>query len=210
MPTPATVLVIADEALVAARIEAMLRGDSRWRVAVGRASDPAASIAHHAPAAVILALASDRATRILDRLEEPPPLPPLVLLTGDVRAAWTPRARRTRLRAVLGAQATADEVKAALVAALAGLIVLHPDALGSSAAPARGATAAPRGISLTGREIEILELMAEGLGNRRIAARLGISRHTVKFHVTSILDKLGVTSRTEAVTRSIREGRISV
>jgi DNA-binding NarL/FixJ family response regulator len=61
---------------------------------------------------------------------------------------------------------------------------------------------------LTPREIEVLRMLAEGLGNREMASRLGISDHTVKFHISSILDKLGASTRTEAVTMGIRMGII--
>jgi DNA-binding CsgD family transcriptional regulator len=61
---------------------------------------------------------------------------------------------------------------------------------------------------LTPREREILQQMAEGLPNKQIALRLSISLHTVKFHVASILAKLGVQSRTEAVTLGVRQGLV--
>ena len=64
--------------------------------------------------------------------------------------------------------------------------------------------------ALTPRELEVLRLLAAGLGNKGIAARLEISEHTVKFHVASILGKLGVSSRTEAVTVGIRRGLIMI
>src|SRR6202042_961434 len=59
---------------------------------------------------------------------------------------------------------------------------------------------------LTEREIQILRALAEGLGNKQIASSLAISEHTVKFHISSILDKLEASSRTEAVTIGIRMG----
>jgi two-component system nitrate/nitrite response regulator NarL len=61
---------------------------------------------------------------------------------------------------------------------------------------------------LTPRELEVLRLMAEGLPNKTVALRLGISEHTVKFHVNAILGKLGVSSRTEAVVHATRLGLI--
>ena len=61
---------------------------------------------------------------------------------------------------------------------------------------------------LSPREVEVLRSMAEGFGNKEIATRLGISDHTVKFHISSILAKLGVASRTEAVTQGIRMGLV--
>ena len=63
---------------------------------------------------------------------------------------------------------------------------------------------------LTPRETEVLRMIADGLGNKEIAARLGISDHTVKFHISAILAKLGASNRAEAVTLGIREGLIMV
>jgi DNA-binding NarL/FixJ family response regulator len=64
--------------------------------------------------------------------------------------------------------------------------------------------------ALTPREVEILQLLAAGLGNKEIASRLGISDHTVKFHVASVIGKLGAASRTEAVTLGIRHGLVMI
>jgi DNA-binding NarL/FixJ family response regulator len=63
---------------------------------------------------------------------------------------------------------------------------------------------------ITSRETDVLRMLAEGLVNKDIAARLGISEHTVKFHISSILDKLGASTRTEAVTLGIRRGIIPI
>jgi DNA-binding NarL/FixJ family response regulator len=63
---------------------------------------------------------------------------------------------------------------------------------------------------LTHREIQVLELLAEGLPNKAIASRLGISDQTVKFHVSSISGKLGAANRTDAVRRAVRRGLITL
>src|SRR5207245_11423764 len=63
---------------------------------------------------------------------------------------------------------------------------------------------------ITSRETEVLRMLAQGLVNKEIAARLGISEHTVKFHISSILDKLGASTRTEAVTLGVRRGLIPI
>jgi DNA-binding NarL/FixJ family response regulator len=63
---------------------------------------------------------------------------------------------------------------------------------------------------LTPREVEVAELLAEGLSNKAIAARLGISDQTVKFHVASISGKLGAANRTDAVRRAVRRGLVSL
>ena len=64
------------------------------------------------------------------------------------------------------------------------------------------------GEELTARELDVLAALGEGLGNRAIAARLGISEHTVKFHLAAIYGKLGATSRADAVRRAFRRGLV--
>jgi DNA-binding NarL/FixJ family response regulator len=68
----------------------------------------------------------------------------------------------------------------------------------------------PLAEALTPREGEVLRLLAEGSSNREIAVRLNISEHTIKFHIRSILGKLGAASRTEAVARGLRSGLIDL
>lgn len=64
--------------------------------------------------------------------------------------------------------------------------------------------------ALTPRELDVLVLLADGVGNREIASRLGISDHTVKFHLSAIFGKLGATTRTDAVRRALRVGLIDL
>jgi DNA-binding NarL/FixJ family response regulator len=110
-------------------------------------------------------------------------------------------------------EADGSEIAGALRAVAAGLIALDRSlAPFLNAAPlvrsdGAGVTPLP-GEALTAREREVLQLMAEGIQNRAIAARLSISPHTVKFHVASILAKLGAASRTEAVTLGARRGYV--
>jgi DNA-binding NarL/FixJ family response regulator len=109
--------------------------------------------------------------------------------------------------------ATAEEIVAAIQASVAGLIVLHPDALHSVLSPLSSGDqpeSHPSDRILSPREIEVLRMIAEGLGNKEIASKLGISDHTVKFHISAIFAKLGASSRTEAVIIGIREGLIMV
>ena len=74
------------------------------------------------------------------------------------------------------------------------------------------ATAAPgvvvQGGALTARELEVLRLVARGLSNKEIAADLRITTHTVKYHLAAVLEKLGVRSRTEAVSLGVRKGLV--
>ncbi len=139
-------------------------------------------------------------------------VPAVVVLTENPSALWAAVALRSRVRAVLPREATAAEIVAAVEGAAAGLVVLHPDtaevALAALASvPMTAAIDAPAQV-LTPREIEVLHMLAEGLGNKTVARRLGISEHTVKFHVGSIFSKLNVSSRTEAVTVGVRQGLV--
>jgi DNA-binding NarL/FixJ family response regulator len=104
-----------------------------------------------------------------------------------------------------------EEIIAATVAVASGLTVLDrrlaADALGAIIPPRVASEVAPTSEeSLTARESEVLQLLAQGIPNKQIAQRLRISEHTVKFHVSSIMTKLGAASRTEAVTTAARRG----
>lgn len=96
---------------------------------------------------------------------------------------------------------------AAAVHAL-GLKVLGPDLSTSFIPPVSEPFVYPTPSDITPREPEVLSLLAEGLPNKGIASHLGISEHTVNFHVNAILGKLGAQSRTEAVTLATRRGLI--
>ena len=135
---------------------------------------------------------------------------PVVVLLDHSRAEWTSDALRSGVRAVLPSNISAEQLAAALQAAIAGLYILHPSEL-TAAVPA--ATAAPSSLAelpepLTPREREVLQRLASGLANKQIADQLCISEHTVKFHVASILGKLGAATRTEAVSLGIRHGLV--
>ena len=135
---------------------------------------------------------------------------PLVLLTNDSQPLWTLDGLRLGVRAMLRRDVSPGEILAAVEAAANGLATIDPqdlDALLSSAAPAP-AHAEDETSALTARELEVLRMMAEGAANKIIAWKLGISEHTVKFHVASILARLGASSRTEAVTIGIRKGLV--
>jgi len=95
---------------------------------------------------------------------------------------------------------------AALRALAQGLMVLDPGVADSVLRPRPAVTAGVE--PLTPREHEVLQLLAQGLSNKLIAARLGISDHTAKFHVNAILGKLGAQSRTEALGQAVRLGLV--
>jgi DNA-binding NarL/FixJ family response regulator len=140
----------------------------------------------------------------IDELD-PQELPPVVLLSdGDA-------ASRDLLAAgfasVLPEEASGAEIAGALQAASAGLLVLRREDF--AAIPAsRTSGSAHVDATLTARELEVLHMLADGLPNKLIAFQLGISEHTVKYHVTSILSRLNASSRAEAVAIGIRRGLI--
>lgn len=112
---------------------------------------------------------------------------------------------------ILPRDSSADELQAAVRAVAAGLVVV-PVGLASRVLNRVSGTTAlnENSEALTGREREVLDLLAQGLSNKQIARRLQISDHTVKFHVSSIFAKLGVASRTEAVSLGARQGLITL
>ncbi len=122
-----------------------------------------------------------------------------------------PGSPRGMLQGVLPVWASDMEIRRAISAVAQGLLVLHPDILETAAL---SSAAAPRSASdameqpLSPREAEILNLLAAGLGNKEIAWQLKISEHTVKFHVTSIFNKLSASTRAEAVAVGMRRGLI--
>jgi len=134
----------------------------------------------------------------------------IVVLSEHSEPRWFAEALRAGVRAILPTNISQDELVAGLEAAAAGLIVLHPaevDGLFPAVEPA-SSPLAELIEPLTPRESEVLQMLASGLANKEIAARLAISEHTVKFHVASILGKLGAASRTEAVSLGIRRGLV--
>jgi DNA-binding NarL/FixJ family response regulator len=134
--------------------------------------------------------------------------PAVVLLTDDPQPAWTPEAFRLGVRALLARDASAAGILAAVESAASGLAVVDPRELEALLASAAPASVSAGTHTLTARELEVLRMMAEGAANKTIAWKLGISEHTVKFHVASILGKLHAASRTEAVTMGVRKGLI--
>ncbi|MFN8594205.1 MAG: response regulator transcription factor [Thermomicrobiales bacterium] len=111
--------------------------------------------------------------------------------------------------AYLSSDVDAPALTAAVRAAAAGLIVLDPAVAGATGIHAHARPSAA-GDPLTAREREVLYLVAAGLPNKAIAHELGISEHTAKFHVGSLLGKLGAGSRTEAVTIATRRGILPI
>jgi DNA-binding NarL/FixJ family response regulator len=135
---------------------------------------------------------------------------PVVLLVPGSASEWADVFRRG-VKAVLPSSATGPQIAAATEAAAVGLVVVDSGEV-QALLETRGRDGILEALpeALTAREIEVLRLLAEGLGNKEIAARLNLSEHTVKFHVASIMGKLGAASRTEAVMQGVRRGIVLI
>jgi DNA-binding NarL/FixJ family response regulator len=207
-----TVLVRASTAIARAGLETVV---ARRGTVQAMSGPPGASLAQQVDDlqldVLLIDLGHERIASALRDLARSPRAPAIVVLTDQPRGMLADAGRRSGVRAVLPRDATAEEVIAAIEAAAAGLVVLHPDSADAlQAVASSGGRARSSAQPLTPRETEVLAMMAEGLGNKIIAARLGISEHTVKFHIASIFAKLGAGSRTEAVTVGVRTGLIMI
>jgi NarL family two-component system response regulator YdfI len=150
---------------------------------------------------------------IRDLLLEPTSDAAIVLLTEVTEARSISRLLRSGVRAILSRESDPDDVLSAIYASYDGLVLLSTPTAESLAAlfgdqPLE--VEAELSEEITSRETDVLRMLAQGLVNKDIAARLSISEHTVKFHISSILDKLGASTRTEAVTLGIRRGLIPI
>lgn len=209
------VLVVASSIVLQAGLAALLTTEPGLEV-VGQVADLAAldDWQPELPDVIVLhwpLLHSDRLPR-LDLQWGPPllaPNPAVVMWVDDWQGEAVPLVLQAGVRGVLSAEATAAELVAAIAAVAQGLTVLHPDLSEALLAgvPPPLPPVTPQ-VALTAREVEVLTMLAEGLGNKAIARRLAISEHTVKFHIGSIFSKLQASSRTEAVILGARQGLI--
>jgi NarL family two-component system response regulator YdfI len=165
------------------------------------------------------------AAAMLDFLEEAPAGTGSVALIDDPDPAWVRSALSVSVHAIISRDADSEDMQLALQAAEAGFVLLHPTSV--QGLLQNNAIDQMRDMNdeemdhenlhredmvedLTARESEVLRLVGLGLGNKEIAARLAISEHTAKFHISSILGKLHAASRTEAVSLGIRKGLIPI
>jgi NarL family two-component system response regulator YdfI len=193
-------MIAAPTAVMRAGLESLAASSPSVEIA-GSFADLSALDAQR-PDVVLCALPADE----LQPPESGGPVP-IVLLSDGVQPAWPVDALRLGVRAVLGRDASANEILAAVEAVANGFAVLDPRELETLLAAAPAQVAVETGV-LTPRELEVLRMMAEGAANKTIAWKLGISEHTVKFHVAAILGKLNASSRTEAVTTGVRRGLV--
>ena len=202
----ARTLVVADDPLVrdalSARLGAAAIADA------GTQDDLVDAIARaHANAVLwdlgpLGAIDPDLAARV-----EAMAVPVVALAGGSARTDLLAPAFAAGLAGVLARDTDGVALQLALGSAVHGLFVLD-----RSFAPEPGASTEARASStdesLTAREHEVVQLMAEGLSNKQIADRLGISTHTAKFHVNAVLGKLGASTRTEAVVKALQRGLV--
>jgi two-component system, NarL family, response regulator YdfI len=135
---------------------------------------------------------------------------PTVFLIDNPDPGWAAQSLRGGVKAILSRDTRPEEILSAIQAAHSGLVLLSAEITRKLTEHVR-APSQQNGTPLerlTSRELEVLGMLAEGLGNRQIADRLGLSDHTIKFHIGSILDKLDASTRTEAVTAALRMGLI--
>jgi DNA-binding NarL/FixJ family response regulator len=207
------VFIVAASPLARAGLENLLAAREVSVVASGATLDGLADVlADAAPDVLLIDSTGENFEAALESIVASGVAPDVsvVLLGENVTAAASAEAMRAGIRAALPGDISPEQLVAALQAVAGGLLVLHPSQV-SEEIPA--ASASSRALdelaeSLTRREIEVLQMLASGLSNKEIAARLNISDHTVKFHVASILGKLGAASRTEAVSLGIRRGLV--
>jgi len=207
------VLIVAHSLIMQAGLEAMLMHEPAIQV-VGRAADLTTleqCFQSHSADVVILefALLTDAHLEILTPQEVA-----IALLVTPTESYSAATLLKSGVRAILPMDITTAEMILTVEAIAAGLVVLHPDVsdvllqeLPESNEPVY---ADDLDAPLTLREVEVLQLLATGLGNKAIARQLNISEHTVKFHISSIFSKLNASSRTEAVTLAMRQGLIFI
>ena len=210
------VLVAASSAVTRAGLEAILAREPAFTVVGGGGvATIGEDVSEYDPDVVLVELAGsddDMLTLLhalaIDTDDGTHAAPALVLLTDDRDPVHAVEALRAGVRSLLARDAGAAEIVAAVAAVAAGLVAIAhewADVLRSTLGVER---AARDGEALTPREAEVLRLIAEGLGNKQIAARLAISEHTVKFHVASVFAKIRASTRAEAVMIGARRGLI--
>ena len=207
-------LLAAASAMRRGGLEAVVRGASGLALAGSVTSLAALSAQFRElqPDVVVVDLDTPHPQFLNDVRALPPPAAVVVLL-HEPDAAWSALALRAGVRAILEREAEPEEMVTAIQAAHLGVVTLDADLVLDLAGRVRADSVdvpAQAVGELTAREIEVLRMLAEGLGNKEIASHLGVTDHTIKFHISSILGKLGAATRTEAVTMGVRMGLITL
>ncbi len=206
---PVRVLILSDDPLTRSGLSALLADQSGVQV-VGQAeiNDEAEETVDlfRPELALLAAVEGTRATTALTLSLRDLHIP-VVAIAGDERQAAAYMSNGAR--GVLPRDARASDIASAIASVAAGLVVLSPFFANSLLRPEPSSSNGQPAV-LTEREHEVLRLVAQGLANKAIARQLSISEHTVKFHVNSILTKLGAASRTEAVVLATRAGLVRI
>jgi NarL family two-component system response regulator YdfI len=172
----------------------------------------AAELSNASPDVVLVNASSEPIEALLDSITASDVVSDVrVVLLADVASPGVvARALQSGISALLPSNIFPDQLAATVKAAASGLVVLWPVQVNDNVLMPSAPQPPVEDLieSLTRREREVLQMLASGLANKEIAARLAISEHTVKFHVASILGKLGAGSRTEAVSIGIRRGLV--
>ena len=208
------VFIIAQELAVRVGLRSLLMSDDQMQV-TGEAAYPDGQENMWSDCDVIIwspsSLADPGGTRSELESIQPGSLAALLLIHDDPRAIEVLSRLKLRGWGMLSPEFSQAELIAGVIAVYEGLVVVNPIWMHELSSP-RSLRAEDDDMvePLTGREAEILQLLALGLTNKQIAARLGISAHTVKFHVSSIFAKMQTTNRTETVKLGIKTGLITL
>jgi DNA-binding NarL/FixJ family response regulator len=211
------VLVEASSPDLYAEIADLLRDHSRLRLIESAPDAAAGEESQRQPGVVVVAVDAGGEAAFESSGWVAAGVPIILLVENSARRIS--QALPPGVRAILPRNVTPAEIAGAIEGVSAGLYVFHPSDVDSISmlrpreapvAEVAPELAEPLVEPLTPREIEVLQLLSEGLGNKEIASRLNISEHTAKFHVASIMGKLGAMSRTEAVTLGIRRGLVMI
>lgn len=208
---PIRVLVIAPTLALRTGLRALFSTDPGIKV-IGEAAVLLGFDALPSSADVlVIAAGSGSASNLESVLTESATAGVLLLVDDPLPVDWARPQLYGRAWGLLPLDSSVEDLTAAVRAISAGLFVGTPalvEPLLESRQRSEGEHAEPLAEPLTDREIEVLQLLAQGLANKQIAAVLGISEHTVKFHVSGIYTRLGAASRTEAVRLGVRQGLI--
>ena len=203
------VVILAQTLAVRAGLRALLTTDERLEVAAEAAT--LAELGMLPPETDILVALAEAAPRLdlEDITKEIEPAPAVLLLTDEPFEAKFLAGLPLRAWGLLPLDSSEEELLAAIHALHQGLVISTPAVMQPLIRQAKAANPEEYLVEeLTVREMEVLELLADGLANKQIALELEISEHTVKFHVSSIYTKLGAANRTEAVRIGARLGLI--